>query len=208
LCYLKNAPLPASGESSCSYMLDGERVEVNFSESILHVVRMGKAQLAEANFEGDAGVNASIRFVGGIDNLRLDNSGKIIVKKIYDPPTARGTVKVTIDVKFGKNAPIDRYYVVTDVLPSGLRYMKHDYTIGQNWFIISEDAGRLNFILNRARQDQKKSNAKPVILNNIQIVYYARVAIPGNYVADSAVIRHIGSGLCTATAPYAITFGP
>jgi hypothetical protein len=207
LCYLKNAPLPTSGESSCSYSLDGELVEVNFSETILHVVRMGKAQLAEAGFEGDAGINASIRYVGGIDNLRLDNSGKITVTKTYDPPTAQGTVKVTIDVKFDKNAPIDRY-VVTDVLPSGLRYVKYEYVYGQNWFLIGEDGGRLNFVLDRTRWYYKSGNTRPAILYDFKIVYYARVAIPGNYVADSAVVQHIGSGLCTATAPYTITVGP
>jgi hypothetical protein len=197
---LRFRPQSSGGGAWLFYNLAGKDIAVDLGAAPIHSLSPGAAQFAAANFrtEGDAGV--AVFYTGGADDLITDDSGKITAAKSYTP--ADNLVRVTIEVHLQNNAPL-AFYTLTDVLPAGLRFVGAEPDDGGDWYLSEEDGGRVIFILNRVRE---REGARTDILSDFQVTYLARVALPGEFLAESAVARHAESSLCMATAPRLQTF--
>ena len=217
------APLPAalalkamprtSGETATvTYQLDGAVVTANLTAATpLHTVRMNEAQLKEAAFTLASGqATAAVGRMGGVAEalqIPLPAERASIIKDYHAPPGGRVTVRITVTIPTGLDAATDDlykgYYSVTDVLPSGLRFISVPYGTG-GWYLEREENGRLTFGMNtRYWRDNVEKHQ-----NRFDIVYYARVALPGEYVSESAVLAHPATGGAMVTTRGAFTTTP
>ncbi|MDR1961250.1 MAG: Ig-like domain-containing protein, partial [Gracilibacteraceae bacterium] len=192
---LRFMPEPAGSDASLRYKLDGEEISVDFATVPAHRLTLDATRLAAADFRSEGEIGVIAFSAGGTGGLELDASGKISLEKFYTQE--KSLIRVTVDVSFQNNAPRTPY-TLTDVLPAGLRFVSAEPDEGDSWYLSGEDGGRVDFVLNRARESY---GAQVDILSDFRIIYYARVALPGEFLADSAVARHTASGLCMATRP-------
>ncbi|MDR1605206.1 MAG: Ig-like domain-containing protein [Gracilibacteraceae bacterium] len=192
---LRFTPEPDGGEAELRYQLEGKDITIDLGAVPFHCLRLGAEQFAAADFRsgGDAGV--AVLYSGGAADLDPDTSGRITVAKSYAP--AGAFVRVTIDVRMQNNAPL-ALYTLTDVLPAGLRFAAPEPDEQGNWYLSGEEEGRVDFVLSRVRE---QAGARVDILADFQVTYLARVALPGEFLADSAVVRHAESELCAVSVP-------
>jgi len=195
---LKAMPHTPGGAATVTYTLDGKQVTANLTAAKpLHSVLLSEAQLGAANFTLASGqAMAATRWVGGLSEAVVIPlpAERASISKAYQTLAngrviLRMTVEIPTDIDSATDALYKGYYTVTDVLPSGLRFVSVPHG-ASGWHLSDEENGRLTFTLNTRywRDNEEKHHSL------FEIIYYARVALPGEYVAESAVLSHPATG--------------
>ena len=118
--------------------------------------------------------------MGGITDVVNDAFNKITVEKSLVGGTNIGdTVTTTIKIKFPSSTEKNSRYVLTDVVPTGMRYTGYSREYNSNYYLKGQEVQKLYFVLNN------KDNS------DITITYTARNLLPGEYFVDSAVVENI-----------------
>lgn len=202
--YLLRAEPPAASDASFSYVKDGKTQSVRFDASPVVMLEMDRDALNAANFQltgGDVGVTAL--WVGGPEDLKLTTSPGITVTKSYSGSMTLGSsVKVTLKVSFSGETPKD-LYTLSDVIPSGMRFIRADYQNNQgSWDLVYNEGQRAEFCLRRTTYGSAQSE---IVNNDFEIVYYVRPALAGTFVSEAPVLRHTRSALGAAGAKTSVT---
>ena len=111
------------------------------------------------------------------DNISLSRSYSNL-GKLTDSFEHSSLVKIALTPEFSETAP-DGYYEVTDILPSGLRYVKDFNYGGRRWYPNDRNGQEITFGYYYKKGEPKHS-----------IVYYARAVCPGEYTSDYAIMKH------------------
>lgn len=177
-------------EVSFNYTLDGEKKAVKLVNNEIHSLFLSAQQIENLKFSDVVGeITALVVSYGDLKDSGMDQTNSFSINRAYqvdgksiDSLTQSDVVKITLTPSFSKSAP-EGYYEITDVLPAGLRYIENDFNkIRNHSYPISNDKQRIVF----GYYYNKDSLNEP-------ITYYARVAAPGIYVADNAVMINYGS---------------
>ncbi len=164
--------------------LDGKKETVKLEGTKPYTVMVSPDKLKSMKFSNIKGdVALSVSYEGAQDPSNHKNSIATVTRTYNGseafPVTLDRTDVVTVELRidFSEAAP-EGYYEVTDVLPSGLRYINpYQYTEG---IYFGEPEGQ------RVKLGCYYDGTKDVET----IKYRARVVAPGEYTADHALIKH------------------
>ncbi len=216
LSYVKAAveKTPA-GRVRFDYVLDGRRETVTLDKGAARSLSLTAEQLRGLRVERiDGKLAASTMFLAPLATGGEDVSPDLTVARTYlvatpgAAPAAPAVVRVTmpdastrpaqlipenalvqvvIDVKFGPQAP-DGTFVLTDVLPSGLKPVTSPFFItGGDYLPPAALPGRgLRFPI--AIEGQRVTFC--VSRNVSQVIYYARPTARGDFVVEPALVSH------------------
>ena len=108
-----------------------------------------------------------------------DSFNKITVEKqITGGNNVGDIVTTTLTIKFPNNAQKNTNYILTDVIPTGMRYTGYERKYNSNYYLIDKELQKLEFkVFNENNRD-------------ITIIYYSRNLLPGEFLIDSAVIQN------------------
>lgn len=172
-------------QSSFKLTVNGKEETVTLEGTAFHAIMVKASDLATIKFSDIKGnVAAVMSYEGKTEGA--DNQQTIAtIDRIYSEAgqatqtlTRTGLVKVELRVEFTDAAP-EGYYSLTDVLPSGLRYVQPYQVDSDDWYF-GVPQGQL------VKMDLYNDGKK----KDVRISYYARVSAPGTYTADRACIRH------------------
>lgn len=195
LIFVTNYIKDASLVNSFTYELDGVKKQVELQKGSSFRLTLTPEKLAAIRFSGITGnIQVASSYTVPISEHMKSKSDLIAISRSYSAGSKKGpitafdrtdTVKVTLTVDFGENAP-DGYYEVTDILPAGFRYLQPIYGekgIDGDWDYPHEVTGQkvvFGYYYN-------KNN---IFYSDKKIEYFAKAVSPGSYTADSSAIRH------------------
>ncbi|MCX7614432.1 MAG: Ig-like domain-containing protein [Clostridiales bacterium] len=177
--------------ASFSYMENGTRKTVSIEKNKVYMLSMTTDELKSADFKtvsGDLSVCAS--YSGGTSDVVNKNANFVSIKKSIEPVGANsivqsGLVKITLTPVFSNDAP-KGLYELSDYILSGMRYVSCADSWNSNWWMEGTEGQKINFsVENIDKKDADKNNKKM-----LPIVYYARATLSGNFISDSAFIKH------------------
>ena len=178
-------------KASVSYTMGGKTYDVDLSNGFCEVVKVPSININDlkiTNVTGDVSVLSL--FTGSFtDNVKND-SGLTLSRKYYDAATGKekttfaadDLVKVQITYTIDKTA-IDNTYEISDYAPAGLKPLDNPWSYGVRdtlgcWYR-QFDGQKVTFVVGKY---DKKNPPQP-------LVYYARVASPGEYAAEGTVAQ-------------------
>lgn len=173
-----------------TYDLDGKTIKVDLMENPCYIITVTPQQLSEIAFKEVRGeVSAmSLYQKAGLPDASGTAAAELSVTreyrvgdKISDSLPTQGKILVTIHYKIGENAPQGCYNLV-DFLPAGLRFVAIDNAVYQEenhpW-LLQQNGSKLVFGLFKGDEALEKT-----------LRYYARVAMPGTFRAESVYLNH------------------
>lgn len=187
LKYMKSEPV------SFTYELKGEKVSRTLKDREyfkLPVLPADIGSLSFSDISGKVGVVTSYSSAYKAEDIPAQDS--LSVKRAYSVGNKESTVfvrtdlvEVTITFNIGDKAPAGSYEIV-DILPAGLRYVARPYESNNRKspaylaYPTEVKGQKLTFAVHKG--DKK-------------IVYYARVASPGEYTAEPVLLSHVRSNV-------------
>ena len=185
LMFVTNS-LPKSNQvGRFSYEIDGVKKDVILKniERYKLVLTSGKATRVKfSDFSGD--IMSAEHYVGPIKDLMNTKDKLVKLTRTYsvgDVSKKRfkqsDLIKITLQPGFERNAP-DDYYEITDILPSGLRFVGVEPNSGSEWYYYQISGQTMVFEIWPQKDKPRK------------LVYYARAVSPGAFTADNALIKH------------------
>lgn len=203
LIYITSKTPDTKKESSFSYDINNksEKLEINGLDRYRLVLTGDELKgITFDDIKGD--IELAVNYIGPVKELAEEGDSLVGIKRYYrvngkatNTFTQSDIIDIELTLEFDQNAP-DGYYEITDVLPSGFKYVQ-PFNRGErgdyNW-------GSVN--------GQKITFAYYYTPNSKQsktIRYLARVIAPGKYTADSGVILHGKSRAHGFTEPSVIT---
>jgi len=204
LIYLQNTVPEAekTGSLSISAGEGVEKVKLTGTERKTMTVTydtLKKMKLSNVNGE----IECAAKFIGPLSAV-LDGSGSLIgISRVYKVKGVETTsfkhsdvVGVELKVNFDAAAP-EGYYQITDVLPSGLRFVPSGNWDWEQWYWGATNGQKITFGYHYSR-NYKGSDT---------IRYYARVVSPGTYTADDAVVKHAKSQVYSFSGRKSVDIG-
>lgn len=129
LCYI-NSFIPAQkGAESFSYTdTQGETHKYTLENGGVEPLSMSYEALAAANFQVSGNVYACALYTGYAEAAQIPDDERVQISKTYTPVAGDGIsvsdrVRVDLTVRFSDDAP-DGCYIISDYIPSGMRYME------------------------------------------------------------------------------------
>ena len=174
------------------YTYDGKSYQVKLEKGQSEFIQIPSVKADNfqvTRVEGDASILSMYR--APLSQSGENDSNVIITRKFHNAITGEETttfkpndiVKVQIDYTI-KDAAMDNTYEISDYAPSGLKPVSNPWSYGitrdYGWFYRNIDGQKVTFVVGK-RMD-KYNNYKP-------LVYYARVAGPGEYTAEGTVAQ-------------------
>ena len=190
LTYLSNRLSALPDEKvSFDYSYNGKSYTVDLEGGQSELVKIPSIKASSFNVTHVSG-NASVLslFMAPL-NQNVNNDSNIgITRKYYNALTNEETTTfsqndiVRVEISYDiKNAAMDNVYEISDYAPSGLKPIDNPWQYGLNmdggFYYRSVDRQKVTFVVS-------KNTEKPEPL-----VYYARVASPGEYTAEGAVAQ-------------------
>ncbi|MGI6085743.1 MAG: Ig-like domain-containing protein [Acetivibrionales bacterium] len=178
-------------EASIEYVMNGKTHAVKLENGNCEVVKVPSVNIDDLRITKVTGdVSVLSLFTGSFtDNVKND-SGLTLTRKYYDAATgeekttfeANDLVKVEITYTIDKSA-IDNTYEISDYAPAGLKPLDNPWNYGVRdllgcWYRQFEGQ-KVTFVVGKY---DKKNPPQP-------LVYYARVASPGEYIAEGTVAQ-------------------
>lgn len=176
-------------EASFEYSFNGAVNKVDLSDGHCEVIKVPSVKTGELeiiNVKGD--VNVLSLFTAPYTNRVNNEPGITITRKYYNASTGKQTtkfkandiVRVEITYKIDDTA-IDSVYEISDYAPAGLKPLSNPWNYGFRdmfgcWYRQFEGQ-KVTFVVGRGEADPKP------------LVYYARVASPGEYTAEGTVAQ-------------------
>ena len=180
--YLAASPLPKNNDAQLSYTKDGQQKTVTLKG--LYTDQFTQKQLENGNFQAVSG-DIGVRAVYTGDGSGLESDSRIQVQKHYE--RQESYTMVTLQVDFTAEAPVG-YYTVTDIAPSGARFVYADLGYGQGWYLSSSQGETTIFQVDRGTDPNS-------LRDSVTITYYLRTALPGSYVTERCAVVHNETGL-------------
>ena len=187
ICIAEDIP-DAGGTAHFTYVLDGVKKRISLEGNRGYTLLLKPDQAEKVRFEdieGDVAVAAS--YPTGVQGLGKTD-GNIALTRNYaaggqtkDEFEPGQMVKVVLTPEFGEAAP-EGFYEITDILPSAFRYVRHTRFDTKICYPIKWSGQKVVFGYYYSKKAPVQS-----------IVYYARAAVPGEYTADHAVMKHINT---------------
>lgn len=187
LIYMTSQTPNAQKESSFSFSTN------NKSESLTlkgldryRLVLTGDAlkNLKLNDIKGD--IEVAVNYTGPVKDLIEEENRLVNMKRSYvvedkksNTFTQSDIIEIQITLDFDENAP-DGYYEITDVLPSGFKYIQPNRGGREDYRWGSVNGQKITFAY-YYEPDSKQSKT---------IKYLARVIAPGKYTADSGIALH------------------
>lgn len=174
------------------YTYDGRSRHVRLDAGQCEIIRIPSAKAADFKVTAVSG-SASVVSVyeAPLAHNAGNDSNVTITRKYFNALTGEETttftpndiVKVQIDYDIG-GAAIDNTYEITDYAPSGLKPIStpssYGITDNMGWYYRNIDGQKVTFVV--GRRDKDTDEYRP-------LVYYARVAAPGEYTAEGTVAQ-------------------
>jgi hypothetical protein len=178
-------------KASISYNMGGKTYNVELSDGFSEVVKIPSIYIDNLNITKVTGdVSVLSLFTSSFTENVQNDSGLTLSRKYYDAATgeekttfaANDLVKVEITYTIDKSA-IDNTYEISDYAPAGLKPLDNPWSYGLRdllgcWYR-QFDGQKVTFVVGKY---DKKNPPQP-------LVYYARVASPGEYVAEGTVAQ-------------------
>jgi len=119
------------------------------------------------------------------------------VTKTYETErfTSGDTIRVKLHIKLdGSETATPQSFILYDAIPSGMRFIKADYSYGSGWNLIAHENNQLTFGIAPGRYnrhlDEEKQN-----MTEFTITYYARCVLRGEFRSEPAILQSpIGIG--------------
>ena len=177
--------------ASISYNMGGKTYNVELSNGYCEVIKIPSININIMNITKVTGDVSVLSLLTGsfTDNVQND-SGLTLSRKYYDAATgeektafaADDLVKVEITYTIDKTA-IDNTYEISDYAPAGLKPLNNPWSYGVRdllgcWYR-QFDGQKVTFVVGKY---DEKNPPQP-------LVYYARVASPGQYVAEGTIAQ-------------------
>ncbi|HOQ06289.1 MAG TPA: Ig-like domain-containing protein [Clostridiales bacterium] len=211
MIFVTNHIKDANLTGSFTYELDGVKKTVELKKGSFFRLILTPEKLASIKFSNINGRIVAARSYTMPVSESMRSAGNLVsISRTYETPGKDGpgtafdrsdTVKVTLTLRFGENAP-DGYYEVTDVLPAGLRYT-------HAWYIDKDTRGNAMWHYPYEVTGQKVVFGCYYNRNYnhraYSITYFAKAVSPGTYTADSAAVRHTDSDIAGFTQTERIT---
>lgn len=202
LIYLTSKTPDTKQESSFTYSAAGksEKVAIKGLERY-RLVLTGDAfkELQFNNVRGD--IELALNYIGPVKDLAEAEQGHANIKRRYLINGKESSVfnqsdiiTIEMQLEFSPNAP-EGYYQVTDVLPSGLKYVQPNWGRQADYSWGNVNGQKITFGYYYDHNDKRPKT----------ILYLARVIAPGKYMADNGIILHAKSRVCGFTAQNVIT---
>ncbi|MCL2856578.1 MAG: Ig-like domain-containing protein [Oscillospiraceae bacterium] len=190
--YLQNFS-PSGGEpTSFSYQLGGETITHTITDGTVRI-SLNRSEFESADFTLISGqVYADVYFVGSPEQTADESSRRIGLTKTLEPVDGvfepGGLVRITLtpDLSAFDIAVGNAMLVIDDYVPTGMRF-EHVYRppsdhSWRGWWLASRQGQRLQFSAVGGWEVARNYR----LLG--PIIYYARIATPGEYVVESAFI--------------------
>ncbi len=194
LICLRSACEKIGEEASFAYTLDGEKTEVDLRKTPSHTLLLTPQQrqsisisqvsgsiVAESQYQKPGSPQPSL---GAAEYLQISRTYRVSNQEKWSLPM-NGKIQVVVDYRIAAAAP-DGSYNIVDYLPTGLRYVTLDQQEkeGQtypNVWLLKEEGNRLTFGLYKSGETLEG-----------RLQYSVRVAMPGSYLAEPAMLLHSG----------------
>lgn len=191
LCLAEMARTLPDVKASVEYVMNGKTYTANLENGFCEVVKVPSVNLGKIRITKVSGdVSVLSMFTGPFAENVTNDSGITLTRKYYDAVTgkekttfkANDIVKVEITYTIDKTA-IDNTYEISDYAPAGLKPLENPWNYGVKnltgcWYR-RFDGQKVTFVVGKYN---KKNPPKP-------LVYYARVASPGEYTAEGTVAQ-------------------
>lgn len=154
------------------YSVNGKKEKVSFSDKRVNVITLEKSDLENFIINNSKNAIGFAYYVGGIEDLNREN--EIAVDKSYIVESKVGENGViTLNIKLPKGAR-KGYYTVTDVVPSGMRFVNAVKDSNNTYYLTNQENQKLYFSFYNETGE-------------ITIKYKVRSVLPGDYIVESAV---------------------
>ncbi|MFA5528693.1 MAG: alpha-2-macroglobulin family protein, partial [Peptostreptococcales bacterium] len=187
LIYLTSKVPDTKKESSFSYKIEDESKEVILKGLDRYRLILSADDVNNMEFSKIKGeMELALNFIGPVKDLANEENTLVDITRSYkingkeaDTFTQSDVVSIELMLDFKKGAP-EGYYQITDVLPSGLKYVRPPYMQREGYRWGMENGQKITFMY---YYSPKETQAKIV-------KYLARVIAPGQYTADYGLILH------------------
>lgn len=170
---------PKDSEGYIKYELNGAKQEIGFNGKPVVSLVLNEKSLRTLKITDSKKVNCTAVYMGGITDVVDTAFNKIPVEKTVTGGIRVGdTVTTTIKIKFPSGTTKNTQYILTDVIPSGMRYTGMERAYNSGNYLINQELQKLYFVV---------SNKDG---NEIAITYTSRNLLPGEYLIDSAVVEN------------------
>lgn len=191
LAYVRGKPQTEGTEAVFSYRENGSVKKVTIAKNKACILNMTAAELKEAKFntvKGEVGVCAV--FIGSAADVVDVDSNFVSLRKTVEPVdgtsiTQSSLVKITLTPTFSEDAP-KGWYELSDYIPSGMRYVSCERSWDYNWWLEDIEGQKISFSVMNIDRNSKYYDSK----KQAPVVYYARAALTGTFIVDSAYIKH------------------
>ncbi|NMA65648.1 MAG: alpha-2-macroglobulin, partial [Clostridiaceae bacterium] len=188
--YLANMSKKLSNEkASFEYNVNSAKKSIDLSNGYCEVIKIPSIKIGSLNILNVTGdVNVLSLFTVSYTE-KVNNDPHITVsRKYYNASTGKETttfkpndiVKVEISYKIDK-AAIDNIYEISDYAPAGLKPLPNPWSYGAfdslGYWYRQFDGQKVTFVAGKSETEPKP------------LVYYARVASPGEYIAEGTVVQ-------------------
>lgn len=191
LCLVEMARTLPDVKASVEYVMNGKTYTARLEDGLCEVVKVPSVNLDKFRITKVSGdVSVLSMFTGPFAENVANDSGITLTRKYYDAVTgeekttfrANDLVKVEITYTIDKTA-IDNTYEISDYAPAGLKPLENPWNYGVKnligcWYR-QFDGQKVTFVVGKY---DEKNPPKP-------LVYYARVASPGEYTAEGTVAQ-------------------
>ncbi len=199
MVYLRYNEPQGKTQAGVSYKKDGKTVTLDLKKTGMQFVSFVAEDFEQAQIKEKSGsVSAQVYYTGGLQEALGQENRSITLEKTVAP--REGTelktgdiVRITIRPQM--DSRLNPYgMTVDDYVPSGLRFLsmgtpESDGKAQDRWMLIRQEGQKLTFGYYfydyREAQDQPAPGEETYEAPS-ELVYYARCAVPGSYVVDSA----------------------
>lgn len=225
LTYLEHFTVPYGEKTGkFSYTLDGETTDVVLDGKGIHTMAMNANDFQNVKFKNRKGdLFAAVNRTVSPDEAEVVPTNKLTITKQYTPQEdfqVGGKVRVDLTVTFSDDAP-SGCYLVTDDIPSGMRYMPSEdsgpwykwcwskmeqdgqtmrgYVYRDSMAALDDDDGRL---------PQQAPPEQPIQRNVYTLTYFVSCMLPGEFVSESAYITPQEAGIAAKSERTTVTIKP
>ncbi len=188
ICIVNDVP-DREQKVSFKYILNGTEKKVTLLNTETYELLLNTEDANDIKFkdiEGDIKIASS--YMSPVKDVIESKDDNIALERKYlqignstEDFEHSSLIKIVLTPEFSETAP-DGYYEITDILPSGLRYVKNINTQGKIWYPNDRNGQKITFGYYYRKGMPKDS-----------IVYYSRAVSPGVYTSDYAIIKHYKS---------------
>jgi len=193
LIYLSERLKTAAGDDvEFDYTYDGRSYQVKLEKGGCELIRIPSVKAGEfrvTHVQGDASIISVYKAPLG---RVAENDGNVeITRKYFNAITGEETTTfkpndiVRVEIKYAiRDAAIDNLYEISDYAPSGLKPISNPWSYGIpkdfGWFYRNIDGQKVTFVVGKWYD---------LVHDSRPLTYYARVAGPGEYMAEGTVAQ-------------------